>query len=388
MKKNVLLAGIIASIALSLGSFMSCSSEAGPQGENSSTTYKASIDNIEVFASYNGSEKGFRGTVSGSSITIDLPANIDSWTDSWICIYLDYGKSIQLNGTGTSYSGSSSEKITGVTLSSLNSILVKGSGYEDQSYTVKINKKLYVSYNKNYSGAVANWSSVVPSSTVLYSAGDILSLPAEEAERSKYRQLGWSPSTTAETPEYDVSGEITVTESMVNAGVLDLYVTWSKYYIGQLLENVTDVDGKTQTGYVAYICGKNDSVKVSSSKPSESWTYLIVSKYGANRLTDVTWSNATFTDAYLPAKAEMETIITNLWEDSSSRQWKIFSDGSSTSSNWDYYWTATADDADSSKAYYASVTTNSNVTGTYAGLVTSTKNKSETLKAIGVSYIK
>lgn len=388
MKKNVLLAGIIASIALSLGSFMSCSSEAGPQGENSSTTYKASIDNIEVFASYNGSEKGFRGTVSSSSITIDLPANIDSWTDSWICIYLDYGKSIQLNGTGTSYSGSSSEKITGVTLSSLNSILVKGSGYEDQSYTVKINKKLYVSYNKNYSGAVANWSSVVPSSTVLYSAGDILSLPAEEAERSKYRQLGWSPSTTAETPEYDVSGEITVTESMVNAGVLDLYVTWSKYYIGQLLENVTDVDGKTQTGYVAYICGKNDSVKVSSSKPSESWTYLIVSKYGANRLTDVTWSNATFTDAYLPAKAEMETIITNLWEDSSSRQWKIFSDGSSTSSNWDYYWTATADDADSSKAYYASVTTNSNVTGTYAGLVTSTKNKSETLKAIGVSYIK
>lgn len=388
MKKNVLLAGIIASIALSLGSFMSCSSEAGPQGENSSTTYKASIDNIEVFASYNGSEKGFRGTVSSSSITIDLPANIDSWTDSWICIYLDYGKSIQLNGTGTSYSGSSSEKITGVTLSSLNSILVKGSGYEDQSYTVKINKKLYVSYNKNYSGAVANWSSVVPSSTVLYSAGDILSLPAEEAERSKYRQLGWSPSTTAETPEYDVSGEITVTESMVNAGVLDLYVTWSKYYIGQLLENVTDVDGKTQTGYVAYICGKNDRVKVSSSKPSESWTYLIVSKYGANRLTDVTWSNATFTDAYLPAKAEMKTIITNLWEDSSSRQWKIFSDGSSTSSNWDYYWTATADDADSSKAYYASVTTNSNVTGTYAGLVTSTKNKSETLKAIGVSYIK
>ena len=143
MKKKFLLAGIIASIALSLGSFMSCSSEAGPQRGSSSTTYKATIDNIEVFASYNGSEKSFRGTVSDSSITIDLPANIDSWTDSWICIYLDYGKSIQLNGTGTPYSGSSSEKITGVTLSSLNSILVKGSGYEDQSYTVKINKKLY-----------------------------------------------------------------------------------------------------------------------------------------------------------------------------------------------------------------------------------------------------
>ena len=220
---------------------------------------------------------------------------------------------------------------------------------------------------------------------MLYSAGDKISLPAEEAQRSKYRQLGWSSSTDAESPEYDVSGEITVTESMVNAGVLDLYVTWSKYYIGQLLENVTDIDGKTQTGYVAYICGKNDSVKVSSSKPSESWTYLIVSKYGENRLTDVTWSNVTFTGAYLPTKTEMETIITNLWEDSSSRQWKIFSDGSSTSSNWDYYWTATVDDADSSKAYYASVTTNYN--GSYAGNVVSTKSKGDSLKAIGVSHI-
>lgn len=384
MKKNFWLAGIIAIATLSLTSFISCSSEAGPQGGTPSAI-KASIDNIEVFASYNGNEKGFRGKVSGSSITIDLPANIDSWTDSWIRIYLDYGKSIQLNGTGTTYSGSSSEKITGVTLSSLNSILVKGSGYEDQSYTVKINKKLYVSYNKNYTGAVTNWTSVVPSSTVLYSAGDKISLPAEEAQRSKYRQLGWSSSTDAESPEYDVSGEIAVTESMVNAGVLDLYVTWSKYCIGQLLENVTDVDGKTQTGYVAYVCGKNDSVKAKSSKPSESWTYLIVSKYGENRLTDVNWSNATFTGAYLPTKTEMETIITNLWEDSSSRQWKIFSDGSNTSSNWDYYWTATVDDADSSKAYYASVTTNYN--GSYAGNVVSTKSKGDSLKAIGVSHI-
>lgn len=387
MKKNVLLAGIIASIALSLGSFISCSIEAGPQGGTPSAI-KAYIDNIKVFASFNGSEECFRGTVSGSSITIDLPANIDSWTDSWIRIYLDYGISIQLNGTGTTYSGSSSEKITGVTLSSLNSILVKGSGYEDQSYTVKINKKLYVSYNKNYTGAVTNWTSVVPSSTVLYSAGDKISLPAEEAERYKCRQLGWSSSTTAETPEYDVSGEFDVTESMVNAGVLDLYVTWSKYCIGQLLENITDVDGKTQTGYVAYICGKNDNVKAKSSKPNGNWTYLIVSKYGAKRLTDVTWSKATFPDAYLPAKAEMETIITNLWEDSSSRQWKIFSDGSSTSSNWDYYWTKTEYDADTSKVYYASVTTSSNVTGTYAGNVISTKNKTGNLKAIGVSYIK
>lgn len=384
MKKNVLLAGIIASIALCLGSFMSCSNAAGPQGGTPSAI-KASINNIKVFASYNGSEKGFKGTVSGSSITIDLPANIDSWTDSSICIYLDYGKSIQLNGTGTSYSSSNSEKITGVKLSSLNSILVKGSGYEDQSYTVKINKKLYVSYNKNYTGAVTNWTSVVPSSTVLYSAGDKISLPAEEAEGSRYRQLGWSSLADAESPEYDVSGEITVTESMVNAGVLDLYVTWSKYHIGELLEDVTDVDGNTQTGYVAYICGKNDKVKAKSSKPNGNWTYLIVSKYGANRLTDVTWSNATFTDAYLPTKTEMKLIIENLWENLVSRQTAVFGDGSGTESGWNYYWTATEDDADSSKAYYASVTTNYN--GSYAGNVVSTKSEGDSLKAIGVSHI-
>ena len=50
-----------------------------------------------------------------------------------------------------------------------------------------------------------------------------------------------------------------------NGKTLDTFL--SKYYIGQLLENVTDIDGKTQTGYVAYICGKNDSVRAKSSKP-------------------------------------------------------------------------------------------------------------------------
>ena len=174
---------------------------------------------------------------------------------------------------------------------------------------------------------------------------------------------------------------------MVNAGVLDLYVTWSKYYIGQLLTNVTDINGKTQTGYVAYICGKNDSVKAGSSKPTDSWTYLIVSKYGAARLTDTSWINARFDDAYLPSKAEMEVIIENLRENSSTRQWKAFSDGSSNDSGWNDWWTLTEDDADHDKAYYASVTSHSDVTGTYAGLVMSTKEKTNTLKALGVSYL-
>ena len=220
---------------------------------------------------------------------------------------------------------------------------------------------------------------------MLYGAGEKISLPSKENTRIHYRQLGWSTSQTAVTPEYALGGEITVTEQMVNAGILDLYVTWSKYHIGQLVENVTDIDGKKQTGYVAYICGNNDNVKAKSSKPNSNWTYLIVSEYGANRLTDVNWNNATFTDAYLPTKTEMEAIIENLWED--CHVWKIFSDGSVNDTGWTNYWTKTEYDADNTKAYYASATTNSNVTGTYAGFVTSTKDKTDTLKAIGISYI-
>lgn len=387
MKKNVKAIGIVFSIGLILCSLTSCSREVVEwEGE----TFEASINSIEVSASYNGIREHFIGSIRDSSITLNLPSNIDSWTDRRICIRLDYNESIQLNGTGTSYNSLNAESITDFPLADLRTILVKGgNGYEDQTYSVTINKKLYVSYDPNYTGGITNWSSVVPTTT-LYSTGDRITLPTREVERyvNSYRHLGWSTSNTAVTPEYDFGEQITVTESMVNAGVLDLYVTWSRYRVGQLLENVQDVDGNTQTGYVAYICGKNDTVKASSSKPTASWTYLIVSKYGAARLTDKTWqqANSGFSGtAYLPSKSEMEIIIENLWEDSDNRKWQIFSDGNWTSSGWDNYWTSTEYDADHDKAYYASVTTN--YEGAYRGDVSSIKAKTDTLKAIGVSYI-
>lgn len=386
MKKNVKVIGIVVSIGLILSSLTSCSSEVVEPG---GVTFKACINSIEISAKYNGNTRLFRGSISGSTITLNLPSNIDTWTDRRICIGLDYNESIQLNGTGTSYNSSNSESID-FPLADLSTILVKGgNGYEDQTYSVTINRKLYVDYNPNYTGGIANWSSVVPSTT-LYSTGDRITLPTSEVERyvNTYRQLGWSTSSTAVTPEYNLGSEINVTSSMVNAGVLDLYVTWSRYCVGQLLENVQDVDGNAQTGYVAYICGNNDTVKANSSKPNTNWTYLIVSKYGAARLTGKTWqeANSGFSgNAYLPSKTEMKKIIDNLWEASGNRKWQIFSDGSSTALGWDDYWTASDDDADHDKAYYASVTTN--YEGNYRGLVSSSRAKTETLKAIGVSYI-
>ena len=166
---------------------------------------------------------------------------------------------------------------------------------------------------------------------------------------------------------------------------------WSKYGIGDKITNVNDIDGHPQTGYVAYILGKTDSadsVKTSSSKPAGDWNYLVVSQYGAQRLTNVAWQNAKtgLTNTYLPSKAEMEVIITNLWENYGTRQWKVFSDGNSTASSWDYYWTATEDDGNNAKAYCGSVTPN-NYNGAYAGLI-EMKAKTAQLKAIGVSYIK
>ena len=81
----------------------------------------------------------------------------------------------------------------------------------------------------------------------------------------------------------------------------------------------------------------------------------------------------------------MEVILENLWED--CHEWRIFSDGSLNDTGWTYYWTLTENEADHDKAYYASATTNYDVTGTYAGNVLSSKDKTDKLNAIGVSYI-
>lgn len=355
------------------------------------------MDNFRVFATYQGTEESFSGSVSGSSVTIDLPANIDSWTAVWIRVYLDYGTSIQLNGAGTAYSPSAAEKITGVSLSDLSSIVVKADGCEDKTYTVTVNKKLYVHYNKNTTAYIANWSSLLSDATVFYSAGEKITLPAADAESSTYKFFGWAPTSTAESSEYDAGSEISVTQEMLDSGVFELYAVWSKYYVGEFVTDVTDIEGRTHSGYVAYICGKDDSVKASSSDSGRDWTYLVVSRYGENRLSEVSWYAAVnaFKNAgtgvnggfsYLSTKSEMLVIIENRWENFASRRWPVFSDGTNTESGWASYWTATEDESDDSKGCYASVTTSYN--GSYAGNVSGTQPKDTKMNAIGVAHVK
>ena len=260
--------------------------------------------------------------------------------------------------------------------------MVEGSDRTPKTYDVIINKRLYVSLD--YNGVYVKNSSELRFERNLYKAGEKILLPAKEAKSLyKQRQFGWSTVKTDEEPLYNIGEEITVTQAMVDAGTFELYMIWSKYCIGDLLTNVTDINGKKQTGYVAYILGKNDSVKTSSSEPDKNWHYLVVSQYGAQRLTNVTWQNAKtgLTNTYLPSKAEMKVIIENLWENHGTRQWKVFSNGNVTEFGWNDYWTATEDDGDHSKAYYGSVS-DSGLNGTYINA------KTAQLKAIGVSYIK
>ena len=263
-------------------------------------------------------------------------------------------------------------------------ILIEGSGRTPKTYDVIINKRLYVSVD--YNGVYVNNSSELRFERNLYKAGEKILLPAKEAKSMEKRQFGWSTVKTDENPLYNIGGEIPVTQAMVDAGTFKLYMIWSKYSIGDKITNVNDIDGKPQTGYVAYILGKTDSadsVKTSSSKPAGDWNYLVVSQYGAQRLTNVTWQNAKtgLTNTYLPSKTEMKVIIENLWENHGTRQWKVFSNGNVTEPGWNDYWTATEDDEDHSKAYYGSVS-DSGLNGTYI------KAKTAQLKAIGVSYIK
>ena len=242
MKKINTITGVIVFVVLQLVVFLSCSNDSviDPAYDGGA----APLYELQVTATCNEGIAVFKGSISGTSIIIDLPSNIDSWNNVYLTVKFMNKGSIQLNGTGTTYGSYDAEKITGVSVLSINSILAKGfeevyTTYKDQTYTLIINKKLYV-----------------PLTGRLYSEGEKISLPSEERERYHYRQLGWATSSNSESPEYELGGEITVTETMVNSGVLDLYVAWSKYYIGQLVSNVTDIDGNQQTGYVAYICGK------------------------------------------------------------------------------------------------------------------------------------
>ncbi len=390
MKKLLKMFAAFIFAAFIIGNLSSCRQPSSGSGlEQPTNKYSAYIGDFYVIAD----GRYFSGKVDNSSITIDLPSNIDSWSNVVVKVgALGYRSTVQFNGTGTKYDITDRDdtpEIRGITLSTLKTILIEGSGRTPKTYDVIINKRLYVSVDDN--GVYVNNSSELRFERALYKAGEKILLPAKEAKSLEKRQFGWSTVKTDENPQYNIGGEITVTQAMVDAGTFELYMIWSKYGIGELISNKTDIDGKPQTGYVAYILGKTDSpdsVKTSSSKPAGDWNYLVVSQYGAQRLTNVAWQNAKtgLTNTYLPSKAEMEVIIKNLWENYGTRQWKVFSDGNSTASSWDYYWTATEDDGNNAKAYCGSVTPN-NYNGAYAGLI-EMKAKTAQLKAIGVSYIK
>ena len=391
MKKLLKMFAAFIFAAFIIGNLSSCGGTTIDSGEGEPTN-KASayISYFHVIAD----GRHFSGKVDNSSITIDLPSNIDSWSNVVVKVCaLGYRSTVQFNGTGTKYEITDRDdtpEISGITLSTLKTILIEGSGRTPKTYDVIINKRLYVSVD--YNGVYVNNSSELRFERTLYKAGEKILLPAKEAKSSEKRQFGWSTVKTDEDPLYNIGGEIPVTQAMVDAGTFKLYMIWSKYGIGDKITNVNDIDGKPQTGYVAYILGKTDSadsVKTSSSKPAGDWNYLVVSQYGAQRLTNKTWTDAKsgLANTYLPSKAEMEVIIKNLWENYSTRQWKVFSDGNNTELGWNDYWTATEDDGNNAKAHYASVTI-SDINGKYAGNVISTKAKTNQLNAIGVSYIK
>ena len=390
MKKLLKMLAAFIFAAFIIGNLSSCRQPSSGSGlEQPTNKASAYISGFYVIAD----GRHFSGKVNDSSITIDLPSNIDSWSNVVVKVRaLGYRSTVQFNGTGTKYEITDRDdtpEISGITLSTLKTILIEGSGRTPKTYNVTINKRLclFVDYN----GVYVNNSNELRFERDLYKVGEKILLPAKEAKSSEKRQFGWSTVKTDEEPLYNIGGEIPVTQAMVDAGTFKLYMIWSKYGIGDKITNVNDIDGHPQTGYVAYILGKTDSadsVKTSSSKPAGDWNYLVVSQYGAQRLTNKTWANAKtgLTNTYLPSKAEMEVIIKNLWENYGTRQWKVFSDGNSTASSWDSYWTATEDDGNNAKAYCGSVTPNS-YNGSYAGIV-DMKAKTEQLKAIGVSYIK
>ena len=390
MKKLLKMFAAFIFAAFIIGNLSSCRQPSSGSGLEQPTN-KASAYISGFYVISDG--RYFSGKVNDSSITIDLPSNIDSWSNVVVKVRaLGYRSTVQFNGTGTKYDITDRDdtpEISGIELLTLKTILIEGSGRTPKTYNVTINKRLclFVDYN----GVYVNNSSELRFERALYKAGEKILLPAKEAKSSEKRQFGWSTVKTDEEPLYNIGGEIPVTQAMVDAGTFKLYMIWSKYGIGDKITNVNDIDGKPQTGYVAYILGKTDSpdsVKTSSSKPAGDWNYLVVSQYGAQRLTNVAWQNAKtgLSNTYLPSKAEMEVIIKNLWENYGTRQWKVFSDGNSTASSWDYYWTATEDDGNNAKAYCGSVTPN-NYNGAYAGLI-EMKAKTAQLKAIGVSYIK
>lgn len=411
MKKSVKL---LFTLAASLFILMACSSCGSKDPENSDENKYESVERlsgIKLTSKYNNDTRTFKAKINDSdkTISLTLPSNISSWGNITAEFSLSSSStSMQINGTGTTYIPKDSRDtinyessvslgtcifIENFSVNNFKTVVVKRDGNPNvDTYTVTINygAMLFVSSNTtSYVSSSPRWQQ--GTFDTIYKTGDKITIPSTEAQSLLYRHFGYSTSKNSETPEYDFGAQITVTQDMVNAGIINLYMVWSKYKLGDLVTNITDVDGKTQTGYVAYICGKNDSVKAASSKASANWRYLIVSKYGTNRLTGKTWdeANSGFSNGvYLPCKEEMNAIVENLWNSSSSRETAVFGNGSGTDSGWNYYWTSTENETNNQKAWYVCVTTSyNNLSGNYYGYLDSIKEKVQTLNAIGISYL-
>ncbi|MBO4629856.1 MAG: hypothetical protein J5687_07910 [Treponema sp.] len=411
MKKTLhLLVSLVASLII-LTACISCGSKDTGVPEENTYERVERLSGLKLTSKYNDTTRTFKAKINDSdkTITLTLPSNISSWGNITAQFSLSSSTtSMQINGTGTSYIPKDSCDtinyesdvslgtcifIENFSVNNFNTVVVKRDGNPNtDTYTVTINygAMLFVSSNTtSYVSSSPQWQQ--GTFDTVYKAGDIITIPSTETKGPLYRHLGYSTSKTSETPEYDFGAQITVTQDMVNAGIINLYMVWSKYKLGDLVTNITDVDDKTQTGYVAYICGENDSVKAASSKPSANWRYLIVSKYGTNRLTGKTWdeANSGFSNGvYLPCKEEMNAIVENLWNSSNSRQTAVFGNGSGTDSGWNYYWTSTENETDNQRAWYVCVTTSYNdLSQNYKGYLDSIKEKSQTLNAIGISYL-
>lgn len=404
MKKTLHLLFTMTASLIILTAFISCGSKDPENSNTNSPESPEMLHGIEITSTYHGDTRTFRGTVNytDKTIALNLPSNITSWSDTATKFSLDLeSTSMQINGTGTAYKPKPSYDsnntwlgtciyITDFSLSNFNTVVIKRDGNPNaDTYTVTITHggaALIVEPNTTATlttNPKSKWA--IGAFNTLYKAGDKIKIPAYEATGGDYRHIGYSASEDSEDPEYAIGEEITVTQDMVTAGVIDLYMIWSKYKLGELVTNVTDIDGKTQTGYVVYVHQNGlydfETLKAASSKPSAAWRYIIVSKYGDKKLTNVTWEQAKSSfdgsdGVYLPSKNEMNRFATILQGNTAVL-------GVSGSC----YWTSTENADDDTKAWYIEAFEATTLDLPISALLYSDKAKTQQLDAIGISYL-
>lgn len=404
MKKTLHFLFTLAASLIILTVCISCGSKDPENSNTDSPGNPEMLSFIEITSTYHGDTRTFTGRVSyaDKTISLNLPSNITSWSDTSIKFSLgSESTSMQINGTGTTYKPKPSYDsnntwlgtciyITDFSLSNFNTVVVKRDGNPNaDTYTVTITHggaALIVESNTTATlttNPKSKWAT--GAFNTLYKAGDKIKIPAYEATGGDYLHIGYSESEDSEDPEYAIGEEITVTQDMVTAGVIDLYMIWSKYILKSKVTNVTDIDGKTQTGYVVYVRQNGlydfETLKAASSKPSADWRYIVVSKYGDEKLTNVTWEQAKSSfdgsdGVYLPSKNEMNRFATILQGNTAVL-------GASGSC----YWTSTENADDDTKAWYIEAFEATTLDLPISALLYSDKAKTHQLNAIGISYL-